>query len=312
MRLTFPFCLLLIVHFGANMHAWGKVAVNPEPVTAHQVFSWVDEADPDAPPMGVSSGDWLCHDAAGFENGPNLYAYVKENPWSAFDPDGLKTKDDYRNDIVGAGQCRDEKMSKISGERGSRAWYQKQARINEEYKYKVYRAKKGIDEITATARKMESVSRMEAGSINDELVNDEHASYVNFNRLDAVGAFLPTKLGEHWNHGEWGGVAKETMKEVVIAFATLGMGKLLSPAAKTTLALPAPRQVAANWGVNTCKHGGEMFAIEHIMYRHAANSGFANVSRFAEGAGARQIRGMVDDALRYGKQTGTGTFEYNL
>ena len=83
-------------------------------------------------------------------------------------------------------------------------------------------------------------------------------------------------------------------------------------AAKTTLALPAPRQVAANWGVNTYKHGGEMYAIEHIMYRHASNSGFANVSRFAEGTGARQIQGMVDDALRYGTQTGAGTFEYNL
>ena len=89
MRLTFPCCLLLIVLFGANMHAWGKAAVNPEPATAHQVFSWVDETDPDAPPMGVSSSHWLCHDAAGFENGPNLYAYVKENPWTAFDPDGL-------------------------------------------------------------------------------------------------------------------------------------------------------------------------------------------------------------------------------
>jgi len=86
----------------------------------------------------------------------------------------------------------------------------------------------------------------------------------------------------------------------------------VSNAAKTTLALPAPRQAVANWGMNTYKHGGEMYAIEHIMYRHASNSGFANVSRFAEGTGAWQIKGFVDDALRYGAQTGTGTFEYNL
>jgi len=83
-------------------------------------------------------------------------------------------------------------------------------------------------------------------------------------------------------------------------------------APKTTPALPAPPQAAANWGMNTYKHGGEMYAIEHIMYRHASNSGFANVSRFAEGTGARQIQGFVDDALRYGKQTGTGTFEHNF
>ena len=83
-------------------------------------------------------------------------------------------------------------------------------------------------------------------------------------------------------------------------------------AAERTLALPAPRQVAANWGVNTYRHGGEMYAIEHIMHRHGANSGFTNVSRFAEGTGARQIQSFVDDALRYGRQTAPGTFEYNF
>ncbi len=59
-----------------------------------------------------------------------------------------------------------------------------------------------------------------------------------------------------------------------------------------------------------------MVAIEHIMYRHGSNSGFSNVSRFAEGTGARNIHGMVDDALRYGKVTrGSGsayTIEHSL
>lgn len=85
-----------------------------------------------------------------------------------------------------------------------------------------------------------------------------------------------------------------------------------SSVANGPLALPVPSQAAANWGMDTYKHGGEMYAIEHIMYRHASNSGFANVSRFAEGTGARQIQSFVDDALRYGKQTGTGTFEHNF
>jgi hypothetical protein len=46
-----------------------------------------------------------------------------------------------------------------------------------------------------------------------------------------------------------------------------------------------------------------MSAIEHINYRHNFNSGFENVSRFAEGTSVRQIRGYVDDALRYGTVT---------
>jgi len=33
---------------------------------------------------------WLSPDPAGFVDGPNLYAYVRNNPWSAFDPHGLE------------------------------------------------------------------------------------------------------------------------------------------------------------------------------------------------------------------------------
>jgi hypothetical protein len=49
-----------------------------------------------------------------------------------------------------------------------------------------------------------------------------------------------------------------------------------------------------------------MSTIEHINYRHAWNSGFENVSRFAEGTSVRQIQGLVDDALRYGNVTTSG------
>ncbi|SKB09454.1 RHS repeat-associated core domain-containing protein, partial [Prosthecobacter debontii] len=34
-------------------------------------------------------GMWLSRDPAGFVDGPNLYAYVKQNPWTAWDPLGL-------------------------------------------------------------------------------------------------------------------------------------------------------------------------------------------------------------------------------
>lgn len=72
------------------------------------------------------------------------------------------------------------------------------------------------------------------------------------------------------------------------------------------LALPG-RQVDAAWGVNTYRHGGTMTTIEHIDYRHAWDSGFSNVSRFAERTSARQIRDLVDEALRYGTVSENGT-----
>jgi RHS repeat-associated protein len=39
----------------------------------------------------LETGVWLSRDPAGFVDGPNLYAYVKQNPWTAFDPKGLAT-----------------------------------------------------------------------------------------------------------------------------------------------------------------------------------------------------------------------------
>jgi len=40
----------------------------------------------------LHTGTFLSRDPAGFIDGPNLYAYVRQNPWSKFDPEGLKGK----------------------------------------------------------------------------------------------------------------------------------------------------------------------------------------------------------------------------
>jgi RHS repeat-associated protein len=46
----------------------------------------------------LETGVWLSRDPAGFVDGPNLYAYVKQNPWTFFDPLGLqKGRTGYRN-----------------------------------------------------------------------------------------------------------------------------------------------------------------------------------------------------------------------
>jgi RHS repeat-associated protein len=41
----------------------------------------------------IETGVWLSRDPAGFVDGPNIYAFVKQNPWTGFDPDGLKVKE---------------------------------------------------------------------------------------------------------------------------------------------------------------------------------------------------------------------------
>lgn len=106
--------------------------------------------------------------------------------------------------------------------------------------------------------------------------------------------------------------------------AVLGTGTTLTEvelgkvavASTTRQALPAPRQIEAAWGASTYRHGGLMTGIEHTMYRHGANSGFTNVSKFAEGTSIRDVSSFVDSALRYGRVTSSGTnaftVEYNL
>ena len=40
----------------------------------------------------LETGTYLTRDPAGFVDGPNLYTYVRQNPWSGIDPDGLEEK----------------------------------------------------------------------------------------------------------------------------------------------------------------------------------------------------------------------------
>jgi hypothetical protein len=108
---------------------------------------------------------------------------------------------------------------------------------------------------------------------------------------------------------------------LAIPYAT-GLGaanrvrKAAAVAKETPLLLQAPRQLKAAWGASNYRHGGLMTGIEHIIYRHGPTSGFANVSRFAEGTRAGDISRYVDSALRNGSVTSSGlnayTIEHNL
>ncbi len=48
----------------------------------------------------IETGVWLSRDPAGFVDGPNLYAYVMQNPWTMFDPEGLTSADIAANQLL--------------------------------------------------------------------------------------------------------------------------------------------------------------------------------------------------------------------
>jgi hypothetical protein len=92
MRLILQFCLLLLVLLGAEPRAWGKVDVGQNIASGGLPLILVDCTDGDAPPALITQGEpgpWDYEPAPDVCNGPNLYAYVKQNPWTCWDPDGL-------------------------------------------------------------------------------------------------------------------------------------------------------------------------------------------------------------------------------
>ena len=67
-----------------------------------------------------------------------------------------------------------------------------------------------------------------------------------------------------------------------------------------------------SWGGGTYRHGGATNALEHIMYRHHASSGFTGVSRFADGMSARDIKRLVDEAASRGTVGADGGMVVNM
>ncbi len=64
----------------------------------------------------LQTGEFITRDPAGFVDGPNLYAYVGQNPWSKFDPEGLKTIRDYEKEIDNAKAERDFNLRQLKRE----------------------------------------------------------------------------------------------------------------------------------------------------------------------------------------------------
>ncbi|MDF1816966.1 MAG: hypothetical protein P1V20_32495, partial [Verrucomicrobiales bacterium] len=62
----------------------------------------------------AETGVFLTRDPAGFVDGPNLYTYVRQNPWTAFDPLGLDLKvDRKKKQIEDSGKKKDVTVTEI-------------------------------------------------------------------------------------------------------------------------------------------------------------------------------------------------------
>ena len=94
-----------------------------------------------------STGTFLTRDPLGFMAGPNMYTYVRQNPWTHFDPEGLASEDDYKKDQQKATAWHNQATKDAGGDKP------KQKQADDTYNKWMAADQKKIDSIESTARK---------------------------------------------------------------------------------------------------------------------------------------------------------------
>jgi RHS repeat-associated protein len=86
-----------VLTYQAAYEAWGEIKAESGSTQDRQKNNSKDRDVPGYANEGfryrdLETGAFLSKDPADFVDGPNLYAYVRQNPWTGFDPDGLFLK----------------------------------------------------------------------------------------------------------------------------------------------------------------------------------------------------------------------------
>jgi hypothetical protein len=157
-------------------------------------------------------------------DGPNLYAYVKQNPWTSWDPDGLASRQDYRNEIK---QLKEQKSAAMDQAKKSGYSRRQMAGVEFGYNTRIAAAQSAMSKIEKTARTIEKMTRSMTGSVNDESLDDADADYQEFQQWNNVLSLFPAgkDAANRAVHGEYTGAAASVVAEGTLTY--LG-GKLLS------------------------------------------------------------------------------------
>jgi hypothetical protein len=129
---------------------------------------------------------FLTRDPAGFVDGPNLYAYVKQNPWTNFDPEGLATQQDYTNDEAKAQTWHAQASKEAGGDKAA------QKKVDDTYNSWVAADKKGVNSIEQTAKYVKTLADQYHANIGSESdiagkLDDSWQSYKDVQPYRAMG-----------------------------------------------------------------------------------------------------------------------------
>ncbi len=116
----------------------------------------------------LATGVFITKDPAGFVDGPNVYTYVKQNPWTSFDPEGLDTYQQYSQDQGQQQSNLDTYTSKhpieyINGRSGKHEKYDSQRQA---YRDAIRKDQAGMDRINDLVNDFNKINAGPAGNLN--------------------------------------------------------------------------------------------------------------------------------------------------
>ncbi len=130
----------------------------------------------------LETGEFITRDPAGFVDGPNLYTYVRQNPWTKFDPEGLRAHDEIGKDIkkrLKENEAFNKRQLEINAARDARGGARTEA---EQAEYMKLAGKKASN-MVRNAEDSIKASHLEASAQAISFVTKEHVADV-LGRLD--------------------------------------------------------------------------------------------------------------------------------
>ena len=198
-------------------------------------------------PVGEDDGDALTLHLDGLHDraGPCRRVLVRQNPWSAFDPEGLATSDDYKQDQKKATDWYTEATKDAGGDAA------KQKPIDETYNKWMDADQKGISKIEMTARYLRNAADA-LGRIEFDGGATKRKRYEEAANLDDSTELFHANAAA----AELAGFQSELRPLVLGGAAVKAVGSVLSAAGKAvqtmTVAAKGTLQVAQEGG----RHAG--------------------------------------------------------
>ena len=248
----------------------------------------------------LEAGVFITRDPLGFVDGPNMYSYVRQNPWTYFDPLGLETKNELvnqRDSVIAERDAYIEEQEASGAKRGHMTSGSRGGVVYERSEYG-----KQVDAYNKTVRNLDD--RMARIEETQKYINDR----LNTMRL---GAWLAD-----WDHTKIpsnipDGVLDDTNPDFQFAFDVAAAGSRLENKALTSLSLalgkvPGPKSVPGTRpAIIGVSKGGQKSTVD-LLKDLPGSSGKQGMIRVVDSEG--DMSSLFNTMTRGGKKIDSGNY----